>query len=51
MVAYEAHTESSATVRRGLDEEDARIMCGSLKRHTRVPGQCPGVYAHAEQDT
>ena len=34
MVAYEAHTESSATVRRGLDEEDARIMCGSLKRHT-----------------
>ena len=50
MVAVEAHTEGSAVVKRGLEEEDARIMCGSLKRLTRIPGECPGVYAHAEKD-
>lgn len=50
MVAQEAHLEGSAVVKRGLNEEDAAIMCGNLKRYSRIPGLTPGVTAVPEID-
>ena len=50
MVAHEAHTEESAIVKRGLTEEDAKIICGGLRKWTRVDGLCPGVHCEAEKD-
>ena len=50
MVAREAHEEGSAVVKRGLTEEDARIMCGALRMYSRIPGLTPGVEAIAEED-
>jgi ATP-dependent Clp protease adapter protein ClpS len=49
-VAVEAHHEDSAVVKRGLTEEDALIMCGGLRKWTRVEGICPGVGCAAERD-
>ena len=50
MVAREAHQEGSAVVKRGLNEEDAAVMCGNLKRYSRIPGITPGVTAIPEID-
>ena len=50
MVAFEAHHEESAIVKRGLSEEDAKIMCGGLRKWTRIEGRCPGVRCEAEHD-
>jgi ATP-dependent Clp protease adapter protein ClpS len=50
MVAFEAHTEGSAIVKRGLTEENAKIICGGLRRWTRIEGICPGVHCEAERD-
>lgn len=50
MVALEAHGTGAAVVRRGLQEDEARIMCGRLKAFTRVPGLCPGVDCEAERE-
>ena len=50
MVAVEAHTEGSAVVKRGLSEEDAQIICGGLRRWTRIEGQTPGVNCEALKD-
>jgi ATP-dependent Clp protease adapter protein ClpS len=49
-VAWRAHDEGSAVVKRGLDEEDARIICGGLAKWSRIDGVCPGVRAEAEPD-
>lgn len=46
-VAMEAHTEGVAIVKRGLSEEDAKVMCGGLRKWTRIPGMCPGVNCEA----
>lgn len=50
MVAMEAHETGSAVVKRGLGEEDAKIMCGALKKYSRIPQLTPGVEAIAEPD-
>ncbi|TVR45027.1 MAG: ATP-dependent Clp protease adaptor ClpS [Planctomycetota bacterium] len=50
MVTREAHESGSAVVKRGLNEEDAKIMCGALKKYSRIPGVTPGVEAIAEVD-
>ncbi len=50
MITFEAHSEGSAVVKRGLTEEDARIICGGLRKWTRIDGLCPGVHCEAEQD-
>ena len=49
-VATTAHREGQATVKRGLNEEDARIICGGLTRWTRIKDRCPGVKCAAEPD-
>lgn len=49
-VAWRAHEDDSAVVKRGLDEEDARIICGGLAKWSRIDGLCPGVRAEAEPD-
>lgn len=51
MVAVEAHTSGEAVVKRGLSEEDARIICGGLRTWTRVEGVCPGVECEALRDS
>lgn len=50
MVALEAHDEDSAVVKRGLDEDDAKIVCASLRKWTRLEGLCPGVRCEAQKD-
>lgn len=50
MVALEAHRENEAVARRGLSEEDALIMCGGLRKWTRIPGVCPGIGCEALED-
>lgn len=50
MVTHEAHREGSAVVRRGLTEEDAEIICGGLRKWSRIEGICPGVHCEAQQD-
>ena len=50
MVAIEAHEKESAVVKRGLSEEDALIMCGGLRKWTRVEGICPGVGCEAVKE-
>lgn len=49
-VAFTAHREGEAVVKRGLGEEDARIICGGLRRWTRIDGLCPGVGCDAVPD-
>ncbi len=50
MVAHEAHNDEAAVVKRGLSEEDAQIICGGLRRWTRIEGLCPGVFCEALKD-
>ena len=50
MVTLEAHREGSAVVKRGLNEEDAEIICGWLRRWSRIEGLCPGVHCEPQQD-
>lgn len=50
MVTLEAHREGSAVVKRGLSEEDAEIICGGLRRWSRIEGLCPGVHCEPQQD-
>ncbi len=50
MVALEADSEDSAIVKRGLDEDDAKIICASLRKWTRLEGICPGVHCEAQKD-
>jgi ATP-dependent Clp protease adapter protein ClpS len=50
MVAYEAHSQGEAVVKRGLTEEDAKTICGGLRAWTRVDGICPGVECEAVED-
>lgn len=50
MVAFEAHDEGCAIVKRGLSEEDARIICGGLRRWSRIEGVCPGLTCEAVHD-
>jgi ATP-dependent Clp protease adapter protein ClpS len=50
MVTVEADSEGSAIVKRGLDEEDALIICGGLRKWTRIEGICPGVHCEAQKD-
>ena len=49
-VANEAHTEEAAIVKRGLTEEDAQIICGGLRKWTRIEGICPGVHCEPVHD-
>ena len=49
-VANEAHTEESAIVKRGLTEEDSQIICGGLRKWTRMEGICPGVICEPVHD-
>lgn len=50
MVAMEADHEDSAIVKRGLDEDDAKIICAALRKWTRLEGICPGVHCEAQKD-
>lgn len=50
MVTNEAHREGSAVVKRGLTEEDAEIICGGLRKWSRIEGLCRGVHCEAQQD-
>jgi ATP-dependent Clp protease adapter protein ClpS len=50
MITLEAHSEGSAVVKRGLGEEDAKIICGGLRKWTRIDGLCPGVHCEAQKD-
>jgi ATP-dependent Clp protease adapter protein ClpS len=49
-VAAEAHNEEAAVVKRGLSEEDAQIICGGLRKWTRIDGLCPGVICEPLHD-
>jgi ATP-dependent Clp protease adapter protein ClpS len=50
MIAMEAHRSGEAVVKRGLSEEDARIIVGGLHKWTRIEGITPGVDAEAMPD-
>lgn len=50
MVAQEAHVEGCAVVKRGLTEEDAQIICGGLRKWSRLEGICPGLTCEAVPD-
>ncbi len=50
MVALEAHRSGEAVVKRGLTQEDALILCGGLRRWSRIDGMCPGVDCEALED-
>ncbi len=50
MVCAEADREDEAVVRSGLPETEAQVICGGLRRWTRVPGVCPGVDCEALPD-
>jgi len=50
MVALEAHTEDIAIVKRGLEKDDALIICGGLRKWTRIEGVTPGVTCEALHD-
>lgn len=50
MITMEAHSDGSAVVKRGLDEEDAKIICGGLRKWSRIDGLCPGVHCEAAKD-
>ncbi|MBA3708035.1 MAG: ATP-dependent Clp protease adaptor ClpS [Planctomycetes bacterium] len=50
MVAVEAHRSGEAVVKRGMTEEDALILCGGLRRWSRIEGICPGVGCDALAD-
>lgn len=50
MITMEAHSDGSAVVKRGLDEEDAKIICGGLRKWSRIDGLCPGVRCEAAKD-
>ena len=50
MVCLEAHREGEAVVRTGLPETEAQVICGGLRRWTRIPGECPGVHCEAMPD-
>ncbi len=49
-ITFEAQREGVAVVKRGLTEDDAKIICGGLRKWTRVEGICPGVACEAERD-
>ena len=49
-VANEAQGEEAVIVKRGLTEEDAQIICGGLRKWTRIDGICPGVLCEALHD-
>jgi ATP-dependent Clp protease adapter protein ClpS len=50
MVTLEAHREGEAVVKRGLSEEDAKIICAGLRKWSRIEGICPGVHCEAQPD-
>ncbi len=50
MVAYEAHSQGEAVVKRGLTQEDALVICGGLRKWTRIEGISPGVECEALED-
>ncbi len=50
MVCLEAHNEGEAVVRSGLPETEAQVICGGLRRWTRIPDVCPGVDCEALPD-
>lgn len=50
MVCLEAHSKGQAVVRSGLPETEAQVICGGLRRWSRIPGQCPGVHCEAMPD-
>lgn len=50
MVTQEAHREGQALVKRGLSEEDAKIICAALRKWSRIEGICPGVHCEAQLD-
>jgi len=50
MITLEAHQNGEAVVKRGLTEEDALIICGGLRKWTRIEGICPGVDCDAVPD-
>lgn len=50
MVTLEAQRDGEAVVKRGLTEEDAQVICGGLRKWTRIDGVCPGVHCEAQPD-
>jgi ATP-dependent Clp protease adapter protein ClpS len=50
MIAVEAHQSGEAVVKRGLSQEDALIICGGLRKWTRIEGVCEGVGTEAVKD-
>jgi ATP-dependent Clp protease adapter protein ClpS len=50
MVTKEAHEEGHAVVKRGLTEDDAKIICAALRKWSRIEGVCPGVHCEAQPD-
>lgn len=50
MIAVEAHESDVAVVKRGLSKEDALVICGGLRKWTRIEGVCGGVTTEAEPD-
>jgi ATP-dependent Clp protease adapter protein ClpS len=50
MIAVEAHESGSAVVKRGLSKEDALVICGGLRKWTRIEGVCAGVHTEAVVD-
>ena len=49
-VTLEAHREGHAVAKRGLTKEDALIVCGGLRKWSRIEGICPGLQCEAEPD-
>jgi ATP-dependent Clp protease adapter protein ClpS len=50
MVTKEAHQQGHAVAKRGLSEEDAKIICAGLRKWSRIDGLCPGVHCEAQAD-
>jgi ATP-dependent Clp protease adapter protein ClpS len=50
MVALECHQEGEAVVKRGLEKDEALIICGGLRKWTRIEGVTPGVECEAARD-
>lgn len=50
MVAVECDQEGEAVVKRGLEHDEALIICGGLRKWTRIEGVTPGVACEAVRD-
>ncbi len=50
MVTKEVEREGQGIAKSGLSEDDAKMICASLRKWSRIEGLCPGVKCEAQPD-